>query len=103
MDNAYAPFFEVSSTNHAGWVVITTVTFLVYSIMGVVAKLVSRFQLAALMSYDWSVLLAMVLAILQSVWILRACRHGLGERETGLSSSALELVSKVWSMLLYGR
>ena len=94
MDNAYPPFYEVSSTNHAGWVVIVTVTFLVYSVMGVVAKLVSRFQLAALKSYDWAVMLGMVFAFAQSILILRACRNGLGKHETILSSSAIELFSK---------
>lgn len=102
MDNAYAPFFEVSSTNHAGWVVIVTVTFLVYSIMGVVAKLVSRFLLAAVMSYDWSVMLGIVFAFVQSVWILMACRNCLGKHETILSSLAIELFSKTWPILFYG-
>ncbi len=89
MEGAYPSFFEVSSTNHVRWVVIVTVTFLVYSIMGVVAKLVSRFRLAALKSYGWSVILGMVLAFVQSVLILKACCNGLGKHEAILSQQPL--------------
>lgn len=95
MDEVYAPFFEVTATNHAGWLVVVTISFLVYSIMGVVAKIVSRFHLSAMQTFDWAVVLALLLAFAQSVLLVRSCRNGLGQPQAILSEAAFDSAIRV--------
>lgn len=95
MDNESEPFFHVTLDNHAGWVVIVTVSFVVYAILGVSAKLVYRLQLTAIKSYDWAVIVAMLLALVQSILVVNACHHGLGQHQAALPESTFETSSKV--------
>lgn len=95
MDNESEPFFQVTPDNHAGWVVITTVSFVVYAMLGVSAKLVYRLQLTAMKSYDWAVILAMLLALVQSILVVNACHHGLGQHQAALPESTFDIFSKV--------
>lgn len=62
MNNASPPYFPSMAKCHAAWVVAVTITFLIYSIFGIVAKLICRLRSMALKRYDWSVMAALALA-----------------------------------------
>lgn len=110
------PLYHVSSNDHGPWVVVTSYIFLIFSIMFVVTKLLSRFQLTKLTLGDGFVLIAIVgtsklntlfrltqligphheaLALMQTIFITYACNYGLGRHMNTLDASSLGLYSKV--------
>ena len=89
------PLFEVTSTNHAAWVVAVTISFLVYSIAGVLIKLFYRLRLTNPKSYDWCLISAVLCVFIHSVLVVRACVHGLGKHQTILSDTSLLSFNKV--------
>jgi len=95
MGNESEPFFQATSDNHAGWVVIVTVSFVIYAILGVSAKLIYRLQLTAMKLYDWAVVVAMLLALVQSILVVNACHHGLGQHQAALPNSKFDVFLKV--------
>lgn len=91
-----APFYPLTETNHAGWVVIASLVFLVYALLGLVAKIVLRFNITSLKYYDLLLVFATVLFILQTICILLAADSGLGQHLNTLSETALVRYNKVF-------
>ena len=94
MAGAREPYFKVAATNHAAWIVAVTITFLVYAMMGVMAKILYRLRLTAVKSYDWFVVSALLVAFAQSILLIRACVHGLGKHQAILSDPAFDSFRK---------
>ena len=94
MNDAAAPYFPSTGNDHAAWVVAVTITFLVYSIIGVVAKLIYRLRGMALKTYDWFVMAALAFAFAQAIVVIRACIHGLGRNQLALPKGQLEAAQK---------
>jgi hypothetical protein len=92
----------VDSDNHSAWIVVVSITFLVYATIGVTAKILSRFRrssvsIDSLKTYDWAVMGGLALLPIQTALIIVACRHGLGQHEVDISSSDLVALRKVSS------
>lgn len=92
-----APLFPVSDDNHAAWVVVATLVFLTYAILGVGAKIIVRFNLLGIHINDIIVLVGTVLLIIESVCVLLACneRVGLGRHQQSLDPDAFIQFNKV--------
>lgn len=95
MDEA-KPFFPSTPKDHAAWVVALTITFLIYSILGVAARIAYRVRNGSPKSYDWFIIGALLVAFAQSILLIRACVNGLGKHQLILSSSALNIFHKVF-------
>lgn len=63
--------------------------------MAVAAKIVTRVHLQAMKIYDWLILVSTTSALVETICIVRACKHGLGQHQDALSSSSLEIYAKV--------
>lgn len=93
--DAAAPFYPLTDSNHAGLVVMAAVIFLIYAVLGVGAKLVIRFNITSLKSHDSVLLVGTLLYLVQTICIVAACNHGLGQHQDALSEHDYNEVSKV--------
>lgn len=89
------PFFPISADNHSPWVVVTSVVFVVYSILAVVAKIISRVHVNSIAIYDYLIIAATVVAFVQTICMVGASRHGLGQFEAQVLPEDLEEYQKV--------
>jgi hypothetical protein len=96
MDTSAEPFFASNSTQHAAWIVVVTITFLIYAVGGVVAVLVVRKRTGSPRFYDLLLIGALLVSLAQAVVLIRACHDGLGTRQLTMSSSSIDTVHKVW-------
>jgi hypothetical protein len=92
------PYFQISSDKHAPWVVVTATVFLIYSVMAVSAKILSRLHLASVKLYDWLIAASLVIAIIQTFCTIEACKHGLGQHRRALSFGEYDTFSKVCAL-----
>lgn len=46
------PYYAITGDNHSAWVIVTSVVFLVYLIMGVAAKIALRINLTSIRAPD---------------------------------------------------
>ena len=93
-------YFGIETDNHASWLVVVSITFLIYSFFAITGKVISRVRrstldITALQSYDWVILGAFLVALAQCTLTIRACHSGLGQHEASLSVSSLNDVRKV--------
>jgi hypothetical protein len=94
-DQESPAFFQISRQNHSPWVAVVSVSFIAYSILGVAAKIISRLHLGALKSYDCLIIFSTILAFCQTICVIVACKHGLGQHQAALSSRSLSIYAKV--------
>lgn len=95
IDESSAPFYPLTKDNHAAVVVVAAVTFLIYAILGIVAKLLIRLNIASLKGHDSILLAGTVFYFVETICIIVACNHGLGRHRADLSSETFEQYSKV--------
>jgi hypothetical protein len=100
MNSPRPALFPSTDEKQAGWLVVSTIVFLVYSAFGVSAKVIIRARLRKLELYDLTVVAALLLAFAQSIVVIRACVNGLGQHRTELSSRALETIQKVFQEIV---
>ncbi|OAG37286.1 hypothetical protein AYO21_08471 [Fonsecaea monophora] len=84
-DQESPAFFQISPDNHAPWVVVTATVFLIYSIMAVVSKVVSKLHLTFMKIYDWLIVASTITALVQTTCVIAACKHGLGQHHDAVS------------------
>lgn len=94
-----APFFAIQPDNDTSWIVVITITFLIYSFLAVAGKVVSRLQrssatVTSLKSYNWTVLASFIFALAQAVLIIKTCEDGLGQHADTLDDSTLSKARK---------
>lgn len=97
---AAAPFFPSNHTDHSGWLVAVTITFLIYSIFGVGATIANRLRMGALKFHDWFIVAALVFQFVQAIVLIRAAVNGLGKHQLILSKPVVDTFHKVWIALL---
>lgn len=68
-----SPYFTVSTEDHAGWLVITSIVFFIYSLMGVVGKVVLRASYTTIRSPDYILIGSLVRRSHDSVAIELNC------------------------------
>ena len=83
-------------TNHSAWVFIPAVVFLTYSIIGVAVKIVSRMRLSAIRFYNWLIIVSAIFAFVETVYIIGACKNGLGQHIKALSTTNLDNFARVY-------
>lgn len=73
MEHVPAPaYFAISSDDHAAWVVATSLIFLIYSILAVVAKILLRINVTSMKSPDIGLVICSVSRrIIKPCYILR--------------------------------
>lgn len=93
-----APFYPLSDTNHAGWVVIASLVFFVYAVLGLVAKIVLRFNITSLKLHDILLVAATISLFVQTICVLLSAGTGLGQHQKSLEQATLERYNKVTSL-----
>lgn len=73
------PFFTVTEDDHAGWIVVISVVFFIYSLLSVAAKIIIQFRLVSLKLFDYLVVFGTVILFVQTVLVVAACNSGLGK------------------------
>ncbi|OHF02274.1 hypothetical protein CORC01_02554 [Colletotrichum orchidophilum] len=84
------PFYPLAENDHAALVVVASLIFLIYAIVGISLKLVIRLNITSLKSHDVALLVASGLLLSQTVCIIVACNHGLGRHQDTVESRDLE-------------
>ena len=94
-DTAAPPFYALTNDNHAAVVVVAAVTFLIYAILGIGAKLLIRLNIASLKGHDTVLIAGAVLYFAETVCVIVACNNGLGQHKDAVSLDVFEEYSKV--------
>ena len=94
-DTAAPPFYPLTEDNHAAVIVVAAVTFLIYAILGIVAKLLIRLNIASLKGHDSVLLAGAVFYFAETVCVIVACNNGLGQHRDAISTETFEKYSKV--------
>ncbi|KAG7048381.1 integral membrane protein [Colletotrichum scovillei] len=75
------PFYALTGDDQAALVVVASLIFLIYAIVGISLKLIIRLNITSLKSHDVILLAATGLLLSQTVCIIIACNHGLGHHQ----------------------
>lgn len=87
------PYFPATRT---GWLVVFTISFLVYSVMSLMAGIfLHLLRHKPVKLFDGLVVLALLVGIVQSVMVIKACGHGLGKHENALTDPEIASIRKV--------
>lgn len=89
------PLYAFEVDNHAAWVVTFCVTFFIYSLVAVAAKLIVRFHLLSLQTFDYALMLGTVFLFVQTALVIAACNSGLGRHIDTLAVDELIRYQKV--------
>ncbi|KAK7398668.1 hypothetical protein QQX98_011939 [Neonectria punicea] len=92
---AAPPYYALTSDDHAALVVVASIVFLVYAILGTVTKLLIRLNITSMRDYDFTLLVGLVLYFIQTACVIAACKTGLGQHYDSLSEDAFERYSKL--------
>lgn len=88
-------YYPVTEDNHAAWVVVVSLVLFICSALCVTAKIVIRFQIVSIQSYDYVLVVGTILLLIQTTIIVLACNAGLGQHQGSLSGDILERFNKV--------
>lgn len=91
------PFYALTEDDQAALVVVASLIFLIYAIVGISLKLIIRLNITSLKSHDVILLVATGLLLSQTLCIIIACNHGLGHHQDVVKPYDLEAFHKVCS------
>ncbi|KAH7120360.1 hypothetical protein B0J13DRAFT_649137 [Dactylonectria estremocensis] len=95
-DSYAAPaFYALTENNRAGLVVVASIVFLVYAILGTLTKLLIRLNITSMRDYDYSLLFALVLYFAQTACVVAACNRGLGVHRDDITADDFERYGKL--------
>lgn len=89
------PWLELTSDNHAAWIVVATLIFYIYAILSVITKLLIRFNIIGLQPNDYVLLAGTITWTVAVVCLFQACKFGLGQHQSTLETEELIEYSKV--------
>lgn len=89
------PFYALTGDDQAALVVVASLIFLIYAIVGISLKLIIRLNITSLKSHDVILLAATGLLLSQTVCIIIACNHGLGHHQDVVELYDLEAFHEV--------
>lgn len=95
------PLYPASDDDRAAWVVVISVSFFIYTILALGAKLFIRGQLLGLQSYDHVLIVGTVILFIQTALVIIACKSGLGHHTSTLSPTLRERFNKVSKIYLH--
>lgn len=84
-----SPLFTVTGDDHAGWVVVISIVFFIYSLLSVTAKLIIQFRLVTLQAFDYFIVVGAVILLVQTVLTVASCSSGLGKHIRALDLTDL--------------
>ncbi|EXF82283.1 hypothetical protein CFIO01_08170 [Colletotrichum fioriniae PJ7] len=84
------PFYALAEDNQAALVVVASLIFLIYAIVGISLKLIIRLNITSLKRHDVILLAATGLLLSQTVCIIIACNNGLGHHQDVVEPYNLE-------------
>ncbi|KAK7447854.1 hypothetical protein Landi51_06658 [Colletotrichum acutatum] len=90
------PFYALTEDDQAALVVVASLIFLIYAIVGISLKLIIRLNITSLKSHDVILLVATGLLLSQTVCIIIACNHGLGHHQDVVEPYDLEAFHKLF-------
>lgn len=91
------PFYALTEDNQAALVVVASLIFLIYAIVGISLKLIIRLNITSLERHDVILLAATGLLLSQTVCIIHACNNGLGHHQDVVEPYNLEAFHEVCS------
>ncbi|KAF7561280.1 hypothetical protein G7046_g2890 [Stylonectria norvegica] len=92
---AAPPFYPLADDQHGALVVVAAIIFLIYAVLGIVAKSLIRLQIASMKLHDVMLLVAGLLYFIQTICVIVACNNGLGQHQSELSSVNFARYSKL--------
>ncbi|KAH6869529.1 hypothetical protein B0T10DRAFT_501482 [Thelonectria olida] len=92
---AAPPFYLFTDDNHSALVVVASLVFLIYAVLGMLTKLLIRLNITSLKDYDFTLLAGLFLYFVQTACIIAACRNGLGQHRDAISEADFLRFSKL--------
>ncbi|KAF4460890.1 hypothetical protein FALBO_12326 [Fusarium albosuccineum] len=92
---AAPPFYPLTQENHSALVVVTAVIFFIYSLLGIIGKLIIRLNITSMKDFDLVLLASTLLYFVQTCCVIAACNNGLGEHRDAVSDANFDRFSKL--------
>lgn len=105
-----SPYFTVTPDNHAGWLVVGSIIFLIYAAMGVAGKIILRVNVTVMRAPDFMLVASLVselagksnlaneykvLLLIETALVIEACNNGLGQHSSALPAAQFDIFAKV--------
>ncbi|KAK1640783.1 hypothetical protein BDP81DRAFT_478400 [Colletotrichum phormii] len=90
------PFYALTEDDQAALVVVASLIFLIYAVIGISLKLIIRLNITSLKSHDVVLLFATSLLLSQTICIIVACKFGLGRHQNTVDSHDLDTFHKTF-------
>lgn len=100
---AAPPFYPLTDTNHAALVVVASIVFYIYALLGIIGKMIIRLNITSMRDFDLALLVSAVIYFIQTACVIAACSKGLGEHREALSDDEFARFSKVSEYMLVCR
>ncbi|KIX04825.1 uncharacterized protein Z518_05696 [Rhinocladiella mackenziei CBS 650.93] len=95
LDHLSAPFSQVSSDNHAAWLLATSYIMILVSLLVTGVRLIWRYRITGKVSVDdWLITASTILAVAQTISLTVACNRGLGKHAKDVSIDSYVEYSK---------
>ncbi|KAJ9612311.1 hypothetical protein H2200_003908 [Cladophialophora chaetospira] len=62
--------------------------------MAVISKIISKIKVSFMKTYDWLILASIVTAFIQTICVIAACKHGLGQHRRAIPADEFDTFSK---------
>lgn len=95
MSSTLPPFYPLTPNNHAALVVIAAIISLIYAMLALGIKFFIRLNVTSIRDFDVLLFTGMVLYVVQTVCVIIACNHGLGQHRSAIMTSGFDIYSKV--------
>lgn len=96
MEEMYPAIFPLNEDDRAGWVVVITITFFIYTFGAVTTKLSIRYKAAGWRPNDTVLALGLLILFVQSICVVSSCKNGLGKHQEKVTSEGLEIFDRVY-------
>lgn len=90
------PFYPLTEDNRAALVVVASLVFLIYAVIGLVIKLLIRLNITSMRNFDVILIAGTLIYVAQTACVLVAGNNGLGQHQDSLLTGQFEIYSKVW-------
>ncbi|CAG7558217.1 unnamed protein product [Fusarium equiseti] len=92
---AAPPFYPLTETNHAALVVVASIVFYIYALLGIIGKMIIRLNITSMRDFDFALLVSAVIYFIQTACVIAACSKGLGEHRDALSEDEFARFNKL--------
>ncbi|KAL0944672.1 uncharacterized protein CTRU02_202559 [Colletotrichum truncatum] len=96
LDQPAPPFYALREDDKAALVVVTSLIFLIYAVVGIILKLVIRLNITSLKSHDVLLLASLLLLFMETILVIAACNRGLGRHQDTVGPEDLTAFHKLF-------